>query len=202
LPRQTLVANFIYDLPVGRGRALLAQSNRFVDAMVGDWTVSGVGKYQTGAPSSVTFLVPGGYIGWQGGRADLVPGADVYAGQQRSHDVINGVQWFNTAAFAPPQPWRYGNSQRNMLYGPGLWNWGFGIRKLLNVSQATKLQFRVDLFNAFNHANLDFGREYPQQGGGATTVIADTRDGGSRTRPPEKSSLPAPSPVRASSSLD
>jgi hypothetical protein len=46
------------------------------------------------------------------------------------------------------------------------------------VTKASKLQLRVDLFNAFNHVNLDFGREYPQQGGGATTVIADTRDGG------------------------
>jgi hypothetical protein len=179
LPRQTLVVNFIQDLPVGRGRALLAQSSGFVDALLGGWSVSGIGKYQTGAPSSVTFSVPGGYIGWQGGRADLVPGADVYAGQQQdSHDVINGVRWFNTSAFAPPQPWQYGNSERNMLYGPGLWNWDLGIRKVFSITQASRLQFRVDLFNAFNHANLDFGREYPQQGGGSTTVIADTRDGG------------------------
>jgi Carboxypeptidase regulatory-like domain len=178
LPRQTLVVNFVCDLPVGRGRPLLAESSLFVDAVLGGWSISGIGKYQTGAPSSVTFTVPGGYIGWQGGRADVVPGASVYAGQEHSHDVINGVQWFNTAAFAPPQPWQYGNSPRNMLFGPGLWNWDIGLRKSISVTKASKLQFRVDLFNAFNHANLDFGREYPQQGGGSTTVIADTRDGG------------------------
>jgi hypothetical protein len=55
---------------------------------------------------------------------------------------------------------------------------GHGIRKVFSITEATKLQFRVDFLNAFNHANLDFGREYPQQGGGFTTVIADTRDGG------------------------
>jgi hypothetical protein len=178
LPRQTLVVNFIYDLPVGRGRARLAGSHWLVDGVLGGWTVSGIGTYQTGAPSSVAFVVPAGYVGWQGGRADLAPGADLYAGQQDSHDVINGVQWFNTAAFAPPQPWQYGNSERNILYGPGLWNWDIGIRKSFGIGGHTRLQFRVDLFNAFNHVNLDFGREYPQQGGGATTVIADTRDGG------------------------
>jgi hypothetical protein len=178
LPRQTLVFNGVYDFPVGRGRTLLAQINRFVDAVLGGWTVSAIGKYQTGAPSSVTFVVPSGYIGWQGGRADLVPGADLYAGQQHSHDVINGVQWFNTAAFAAPQPWQYGNSERNMLYGPGLWDWDLGVRKGFTMTKAVRLQFRLDLLNAFNHANLDFGREYPQQGGGATTVIADPRDGG------------------------
>ena len=178
LPRQTLVFNYVYDLPIGRGRKVLAESGRIIDAVLGGWTVSGISKYQTGAPSSVTFLVPGGYIGWQGGRADLVPGMDIYAGQQHSHDVINGVQWFNTAAFAPPQPWHYGNSERNMLYGPGLWNWDIGIRKSFSVKEASHFQFRVDFLNAFNHANLDFGREYPQQGGGSTTVIADTRDGG------------------------
>ena len=36
----------------------------------------------------------------------------------------------------------------------------------------------MDVLNAFNHANLDFGRECPQRGGGSVTVIADTRDGG------------------------
>jgi hypothetical protein len=164
--------------PVGRGRKLLAQTNRIVDAVLGGWTVSGISRYQTGAPSSVTFLVPGGYIGWQGGRADLVAGADIYAGQHDSHDVINGVPWFNTAAFAPPQPWQYGNSERNLLYGPGVWNWDIGVRKLFRITETSQLQFRVDFLNAFNHANLDFGREYQQQGGGATTVIADTRDGG------------------------
>ena len=178
LPRQTLVFNYVYDLPIGRGRKVLAQSGRIIDAVLGGWTVSGISKYQTGAPSSVTFLVPGGYIGWQGGRADLVPGMDIYAGQQHSHDVINGVQWFNTTAFAPPPPWHYGNSERNKLYGPGLWNWDIGIRKSFSVQEASHFQFRVDFLNAFNHANLDFGREYPQQGGGSTTVIADTRDGG------------------------
>jgi hypothetical protein len=178
LPRQTLVFNYVYDLPLGRGRKLLAQTNRIVDAVLGGWTVSGISKYQTGAPSSVTFLVPGGYIGWQGGRADLVAGADIYAGQHDSHDVINGVPWFNTAAFAPPQPWQYGNSERNLLYGPGVWNWDIGVRKLFRITETSQLQFRVDFLNAFNHANLDFGREYQQQGGGTTTVIANTRDGG------------------------
>jgi hypothetical protein len=178
LPRQTLVFNYVYDLPIGRGRKLFSQMSRIVDGVLSGWTISGISKYQTGAPSSVTFLVPGGYVGWQGGRADLVAGANVYAGQQHSHDVINGVQWFNTAAFAPSEPWQYGNSERNILYGPGLWNWDIGIRKVFSITEATKLQFRVEFLNAFNHANLDFGREFPQQGGGSTTVIADTRDGG------------------------
>ena len=165
LPRQTLVFSYVYDLPVGRGRKLLAQSNRLVNGLLGGWTITGIGKYQTGAPASVTFLVPSGYVGWQGGRADAVPGADVYAGQQRhSHDVIKGVQWFNTAAFAPPQPWQYGNSERNVLYGPGLWNWDIGIRKLFSITERSTLQFRMDFLNAFNHANLDFGREYHTAG--------------------------------------
>jgi hypothetical protein len=177
LPRQTIVFNYVYDLPVGRGRRL-APTNSVAEAVLGGWMVSGITKYQTGAPSSVTFIVPAGYVGWQGGRADRVPGADIYAGQQHSHDVINGVQWFNTAAFQAPQPWQYGNSARNLLYGPGAWNWDIGIRKSFSVTEASRLQFRADFLNAFNHANLDFGRQYPQQGGGSTTTISDTRDGG------------------------
>jgi hypothetical protein len=168
--RHRLVFNYIYALPVGRGRYWLSNTNGVVDAILGGWQVTGITTYQTGSPFTVNFQVPSTYIGWWGGRADRVPGS-LYA-KQSGHDIINGVQWFSPSAFAPPQPWAWGNSQPNSVWGPGFWDWDMSAQKYFRIPvrglEAPRLQFRVDFFNAFNHFSL----------GNPSATVADTRDGG------------------------
>jgi hypothetical protein len=167
VPRHILVVNYLYELPFGKGKRFNI-SNRILDGVAGGWSVSGITKYQTGAPFNLGFSLPTNIIGWQGGRPDAVAGAGLYAGQQSGHDIVKGVQWFNAAAFAAPQPWQYGNAARNMLYGPGLWNWDIGIQKTFRITENHRIQLRGDGLNAFNHFNL----------GNPNATIADTRDGG------------------------
>jgi hypothetical protein len=168
IPRQVLVVNYVYDLPVGRGAAFNI-SNRLLNGAIGGWSISGITTYSGGPPLSVNFTVPSNIVGWWGGRADLVPGSSIYGRQQSdSHDVINGVQWFNPAAFAPPQPWQWGNSERNIIFGPGRINWDIGLQKTFAIVEAHRLQVRADFLDAFNHFNL----------GAPSATIADTRDGG------------------------
>jgi hypothetical protein len=79
------------------------------------------------------------------------------------------VQWFNPGAFAPPQPWQWGNSEPNIVYGPGRRNWDIGLHKSFALaSESRRLQLRADFLDAFNHYNL----------GQPSATIADTRDGG------------------------
>jgi hypothetical protein len=165
--RNQLVFNYVYDLPIGRGRALLGNGNRVLDAFVGGWGVSGITTYGTGTPFSVGFSVPSTYTGWQGGRADRAAGVAPYE-KQTGHNITSGVQWFNPSAFAPPQPWAYGNSERNTLFGPGLWNWDMSAFKNFHMTEGLTLEARVDLLDAFNHFNLS----------NPSSTIADTRDGG------------------------
>lgn len=168
IPRQVLSVNYLYEIPVGRGRAVNL-SNKFLDAVAGGWSVSGISIYRSGAPFTVNSAVPSSIIGWWGGRADTVPGASVSEGRQSdSHDIVNGVQWFNPDAFAPPQPWEWGNSKRNSVFGPGFWNWDIGVQKTFSITESHRLQFRSDFLNAFNHFNLN----------NPNATIADTRDGG------------------------
>ncbi len=56
--------------------------------------------------------------------------------------------------FCIPAPGEYGNTGRNTVYGPGYWNADIGILKNFNVTERIKLQFRTEMFNAFNHANF------------------------------------------------
>ncbi len=165
--RHTLAFNYVWELPFGKGKQFLAGANRVMDLLVGGWQISGVSTYMTGSPFSVSFTVPSNYVGWWGGRADQV-GSNVYSGQQSNHDIVNGVQWFNTAAFAPPTPWTWGNSSRNMVFGPGSWNWDMSLSKNISVTERIRFQLRADFLNAFNHLNL----------GNPSATIADTRDGG------------------------
>jgi hypothetical protein len=166
--RHTLVFNYVYELPVGHGKRFLGDAGKLTDAVIGGWQVSGISSYMTGSPFSVSFSVPSTYTGWWGGRADVVAGADLYAGQGSGHDVITGIQWFNPNAFAPPKPWTWGNSSRNMLWSPGMWNWDMSLAKSFHITDWARVQLRADAFNAFNHFNIS--------GIGAT--IADLRDGG------------------------
>lgn len=43
---------------------------------------------------------------------------------------------------------------RNVFRGPGYWNINLGIYKSFFLSERFKLQFRAEMYNAFNHANL------------------------------------------------
>ncbi|TAM79227.1 MAG: TonB-dependent receptor [Acidobacteria bacterium] len=166
--RHQLVFDYIYELPFGHGKQWLSNMNGVGQAVLGGWEISGISAYGTGLPFSVNFQAPSSYVGWWGGRADRVPGSSLYSGQQTSHDITSGVQWFDPGAFAPPQHWTWGNSSRNSVFGPGFWNWDISALKNFKITERFQLQLRGDFLDAFNHFNL----------GGPSATIADTRDGG------------------------
>jgi len=165
-----LVFNYVWFLPVGRGQKLLSDMSKPLNAVLGGWEVSGITMYGTGIPFPVNFAVPSTKVGWWGGRADKVPGSAVYAKQSGHNIAGNGLPWFSTAAFAAPTAWTWGNSSRNSVFGPGMWNWDISALKNFNLpwSDKQRLQFRVDFIDAFNHFNLS----------NPNATIADTRDGG------------------------
>lgn len=166
--RHVMVAHYVYQVPIGRGKRFFGGMGRLLDAAAGGWQVSGITSYQSGTPFSVTFAVPSNFVGWWGGRASLVPGADLYANQGTGHDIVHGVPWFNPAAFVAPAPFTWGNSSRNMLFGPGSYNWDMSGAKTLSATEKIRVQIRADFLNMLNHLNL----------GNPTASIADTRDGG------------------------
>lgn len=170
IPRQRLAFNYIYELPFGVHRRWLNHKG-VANAVAGGWEIACITSYTTGAPFSLAFNVPSNIVGWWGGRPDAVAGAGFYDGKNGgSHDIVSGVPWFNTSAFAPPAKWTYGNAPRNSLYGPGSGNWDISLMKtfFFKGEEGLRLQVRTDWFDAFNHFNL----------GNPGATIGDTRDGG------------------------
>ena len=67
--------------------------------------------------------------------------------------IIGSVdRWFDTSVFAPVS--RFGNLGRNVLVGPGFNNIDFSIMKNTQLGEKIRIQFRVEVFDLFNHANF------------------------------------------------
>ncbi|MGC1201143.1 MAG: carboxypeptidase regulatory-like domain-containing protein [Candidatus Acidiferrales bacterium] len=141
------VSNFIYTSP------LLRDKNQFIQQTLGGWELSGIVTLQSGFP----FGIAGGYGdnsgSLQGGdRADIVPGQNFDVRKGGQSQWLN--EYFNTAAFTFNAPGTFGDSGRNMFQGPPSKNVDAAIAKNWSVRERYNLQFRWEMFNAFNHPNF------------------------------------------------
>jgi hypothetical protein len=133
------VATWSYRLPFFKGdRGFLGQA-------LGGWQVSGITRYQSGQPMTVTGTTS---IGSR--RADYL-GGDPYVPESERFDPTTGaVKWLNPAAFAIAPEDRLGNSGRNQFRGPSYTVWDLSIRKQFRIKNDVRLMIQADLFNAFN----------------------------------------------------
>jgi hypothetical protein len=133
------VGTWTYSLP------FFKQSNSMIGNILGGWEVSGITRYQTGAPLTIS-----GNTSIGGRRADYV-GGEMYL-----PDLIgaNGVvQWIDSAAFTPAPEGRRGNSTRGQVRGPSYYVWDISLRKQFKVKGDVRMQLQADFFNAFNRVN-------------------------------------------------
>ena len=145
----SLVISYIYELPVGTGKKFGSHMNRAVDAAIGGWQVSGISTFKSGFPLSISANNFSSSLYGGNQHANVVGDPNNIA-----HRGIH--QWFNTAAFQQAAPYTFGDAPRyfSNLRAPGYDNWDLGIQKWFRISEEFRLQFRGEMFNAFNHANL------------------------------------------------
>jgi hypothetical protein len=147
------VASAIYRLPFGHGRTFGSNMPVVLDALAGGWSVTTIATFSSGSPFDVTAANTTGFNNITH-RANRL--CDGRSGSLEDSVRTNGLQWFDTGCFAAPPAGYYGNAGRNILYAPGIHNYDIGIEKFFRipVSEAMRLQFRGELFNAFNHAQF------------------------------------------------
>jgi len=146
---QRFTLSWLYELPFGRGRKWLHQAPRAVDAVLGGWQINGIYTARSGSPFTVTQPGDAPNVGDGAARPDRV--GDPNRVENRSID-----RFFNTAAFAPAAPFRWGTAGRNIVIGPGINNWDFSVFKTFSLDEARRLQFRAEFFNLFNHPEFGF----------------------------------------------
>jgi len=156
----------VYELPFGVGRKFFVAHP--VRHLIGGWSVGSVAVMQAGAPFTVTTQTNTTYAFSAGPlRADVLrnPNLPVH---ERSLE-----RWFDTGAFKQPPLYTFGNQGVNILRADGQVNFNFSILRNFFFAEGKRLQFRAELFNAFNHPN--FGIPGHTFGGPGFGIVGSAR---------------------------
>jgi hypothetical protein len=160
--RHLVNANFIYELPFGRGKMFGSGVPGWVNQIIGGWEYTGIFTARSGLPfSTTTTAFP---VGFNFNSPAAYNSTNVAALQGSIHDASNGtIQFFAnpTTVFDPANPTagvirfpHHGEiGNRNTFRGPGFWNLDTALLKTFKMpwSESQTLQVRWESFNVFNH---------------------------------------------------
>jgi hypothetical protein len=133
--------------------------------VLGGWSINGLWTWTTGRLYAPTLT---------GAPRQVATRPNVVGAWELPDDEKTPFRWFNTAAFARPADFTYGNSGRWVIRGPGTFDLSaFALKEVRAFERAT-LQFRIEAFNALNHpywtdVNTTLGRADFGQVGGVST---------------------------------
>jgi hypothetical protein len=148
---QILVVNGLWKLPALTGRGILT-------AVAGGWELTGIVGFSGGNPQTVYSGEDNALIGYNralsgGERADIIGSPSLAGGRSRR---AREAEYFNTAAFAEPNPGQFGSVGRNTIINPGNLQDDISVMKKLVTlpHEMGAFQFRFDYFKALNRTNL------------------------------------------------
>ena len=150
--RHRFVASYVWELPFGHGRRFGSDWNRAMDLAFGGWQVTGIHVLQSGL--ALTATLGGATVVNLGGERRARP--NLVGNPELPESERTVARWFNTDAFAAfsPAPQAFGNAGIGIMRGPGVVNFDFTLAKNFTLADRRYIQFRTELFNAFNHANF------------------------------------------------
>ncbi len=170
--KNNFTATGIWDIPLGRGRRYLKDAPGVVNAFAGGWIVSGILRMPGGLPFLPFITDPnklGGVLFNRVVRPDLVPGVSLRNPLWKrdcptgSAAPPSGCEPFiNPAAFMRPVKGTLGNAPRTLdIRSPRQEFFDFSISKDFPFPFAgnegkRRINFRVDLINAFNHPSFRY----------------------------------------------
>lgn len=148
--------NFIYELPVGRGKQFAGRASRWLDEVIGGWSISGLPSWHSGG---AYFASSNAFVAGYANDAPAIltgPVSDL-------HIHLNGGKGQPLYGFANPSqanadfvgPIGFDIGGRNNLRGPSYFDMDAGLAKAFPLSsERFALKFRADAFNVFNHPNF------------------------------------------------
>ncbi|MFB3826561.1 MAG: carboxypeptidase regulatory-like domain-containing protein [Bryobacteraceae bacterium] len=141
-----LKVNWLWDVPKS------GLSNPVARRALDGWQVSGIASFVSGAPSGVSYSTTTS-TDITGSPTDgariVVNGNPVLPKSERTFS-----RNFRTEVFSLPARGTYGNAAKNLIRGPGINNWDIAVFKSVPIREPFQIQFRTELYNAFNHTQF------------------------------------------------
>jgi hypothetical protein len=145
-----LVASYTVQLPfdhfVGGGDV----AKRFTAG----WELSGVSTFAKGEPIQLSENDDNSLLGAFNASVDVPSYANNGTHLFENKNPRKGLPYFTPGFFQPEPVGQVGNAMRRYFSGPGLDNYDMALLKSTAITESTKLQFRAEAFNVFNHAQF------------------------------------------------
>jgi hypothetical protein len=137
-------ASYIWELPFGTGKRYAGSGP--MSYVVGKWQLSGLISAFTGTPFTVTS---------SGASLNAGPGNQQSADQVNAtltklYGVGPGQFFYDPTAWKTVTAVRFGNSGRNSVRGPGIFNTDISLSRIFPIKERVRLEFRADCFNLTN----------------------------------------------------
>jgi hypothetical protein len=150
--RHNFAGSFKVDLPFD---LISGSTNRLTEG----WSIAGTSRFSTGLPVTLLDDSDNSLLGTLGnGVNNYLLDTPEYHGAPLDINTNpkNGRPEFNntSAAFTTETLGQLGNVPRRFFYGPGINNFDMTLTKVLKVTESKSLEFRLEAFNAFNHAQF------------------------------------------------
>jgi hypothetical protein len=166
-----IASSAVYELPFGHGRQFLSTGNAVESKFVNGWQISGIENWSTGTPILISSYNNGTTQSAYGGLSQRPDWSGTSARlTSKASKGNNPVLLFNPTVFSKPLSFEIGNAPRTIgVNNPSLQNLDLQIAKNTRFGHDDRynVQFRTEMFNAFNHAGL----------GGPDTNLTDSNFG-------------------------
>ena len=165
--RHVITANWVYELPFGKGKAFGAGVSSWVDAVIGGWQLSGLGRWTSGLPFSLidtegftnnflftTNMVQTGPIKtgvFRSSESSPAGAPQVFSDADR--DAMENQIFTTQSPLRFPYPGEAGS--RNNFRGPGYFGIDMGLAKDWKIGEKMDVKFAWEAFNVTNSVRFD-----------------------------------------------
>ncbi len=152
--RHLITGDWVAELPVGRGKALLGGAGPWLDGAIGNWQFSGVARWTSGLPFSV-ICGTGWGTNWDE-KSNMIQTGPI---KTHTHIDSNGAPQafadFQEALANMRNPYPGEAGQRNNFRGDGYFGIDASLSKSWNIRENSGLKFAWDVFNVSNSVRFD-----------------------------------------------
>jgi len=118
------------------------------------WELSGVSTFAKGEPVQLSENDDNSLLGAFNAQVDVPSYANNGTQLYENKNPRKGLPYFTPGFFMPEPVGQVGNAMRRYFSGPGLDNYDMALLKSTTITESTKLEFRAEAFNVFNHAQF------------------------------------------------